>query len=130
MSHTRTTGRRRSITVGDRSRAAIVENDGVFEPGDCGSQLLELEHVGNRYDVRRTRGDVVTPSEVGEQLELRRDDIVQIRFDVAKRTTLREVEPRSELRSLESAVAPCRQPVAGPPRGRSPRLVGAPARAA
>jgi len=64
----------------------------TLEPRGGGSQLVEIEHIGNRCDVQRIRGDIVPPSYVREQLELRRDDIAQICLHVVKRTTLREVE--------------------------------------
>jgi len=53
----------------DHQRSTTVEIRG----GDL--QLAELEHVGNRHRVQRARRDVVPPSNVFEEIELRRHDI-------------------------------------------------------
>jgi len=53
----------------DHQRSTTVETRG----GDL--QLAEIEHVGSRHRVQRARRDVVPPSNVLEEIELRRYDI-------------------------------------------------------
>jgi hypothetical protein len=59
----------------------------VEQPG-CGSDLLEVERVGYGYDVQRTRCEPVLLPNLFEQTELCRDDIGQVRFDVADRAAV------------------------------------------
>jgi hypothetical protein len=65
----------------------------VIEPPGRGSDLLEIERVGNGHDMQRTWWDPVLPPTIVEQRELRRDHVGQIRFHVADRAALREIEP-------------------------------------
>ncbi|MDB4957063.1 MAG: hypothetical protein JWO36_4632 [Myxococcales bacterium] len=53
----------------DHQRSTTVETRGGA------LQLAEIEHVGSRHRVQRARRDVVPPSNVFEEIELRRYDI-------------------------------------------------------
>src|SRR6185436_4583315 len=70
----------------NHQRSTTVETRG----GDL--QLAEIEHVGSRHRVQRARREFVPPSNVFEEIELRRHDIAQICLDVVKRVSLREIE--------------------------------------